>query len=96
MRWLGPIPVPVLVRDTLPRAKDGTEFAGYCYGPVIAVRRGCEADEGLVRHELEHVRQWWTSLGAHWLLYPLSRRYRLWAEMRAHAVGGQAFDPNRY
>lgn len=80
---------------------------------VILVRRKFveRGDEGIIRHELEHVRQWWvlalilgTALffvpsieilgwmvawwplgaGAHHIAYWTCRRYRLWAEVRAH------------
>ena len=80
---LGALPVPIVYTDRLPGGVGGLEV-----GPLVLIRpkyrdRG---DEGLHQHELEHVRQWWCSLGLHSLLYLGVRRYRLWAEARAYAV----------
>lgn len=61
-------------------------FAGFTRGPVILIRPEYRADEGLYRHELEHVRQWFATLGVHSVLYLVSRRYRLWAEVAAYKV----------
>ena len=88
IRWLGCVPVPVLIRGRLPKRKDGGEFDGYNYGPIIAIRRGKEADAGLIRHELEHARQFYVTFGLHLALYPLCRRYRLWAERQACKAQG--------
>lgn len=79
----GIVPVPVFYTDGLPDGVGGRQI-----GPVVQIRpvyreRG---DEGIHQHELEHVRQWWATLGLHSLLYLAVRRYRLWAEARAYAV----------
>lgn len=83
-RVFGLIPVPVFYTDRLPRRADGGAFDGYSLGPVILIRPASRTDDPVHAHELEHARQWWMTLGLHWLLYPLSRRYRLWAERRAY------------
>lgn len=55
-------------------------------GPLVLVRQKyiLRGDEGIIRHELEHVKQWWRSLGAHGPLYLFVRRYRLWSEVEAY------------
>ncbi len=65
--------------DDLP---DGV--GGEARGPVIRIRTKYRQDEGIHAHELEHVRQWWVTLGIHSLLYLVVRRYRLWAEVQAY------------
>lgn len=58
-------------------------FAGMANGPVIRILEKYKDDAGLHAHELTHVRQWVLSLGLHSLLYLLSDRYKLWAEVQA-------------
>lgn len=59
--------------------------AGLAIGPVVLIQRRYKGDKGLLAHELEHARQFWTSFGLHLILYPLSRHYRLFAESAAFA-----------
>lgn len=40
--------------------------------------------EGLLAHEMEHYRQHLITLTLHPILYNTIKRYRLWAEIRAH------------
>ena len=54
--------------------------AGLTIGPLVLIQRRYKGDQGLLRHELTHARQFWITAGLHLILYPLSRRYRLWAE----------------
>lgn len=65
--------------DSLP---DG--FAGKANGPVIRILKKYKDDQGLLAHEKVHVRQWWMTLGLHSILYLLSDRYKLWAEVEAY------------
>lgn len=51
---------------------------------VVRIRPRFRHDDGLLRHELEHVRQWWMLPMLHSVLYMLVPRYRLWAEVRAY------------
>jgi len=53
-------------------------------GPVIFIRPEYRDDKGLEAHEQVHVRQWWRTLGLHSLLYLVSKRYRLNAEVEAY------------
>ncbi len=64
------------------RLPDGV--GGCANGPLIRIRPKYREDVGIHEHELEHVRQWWITLGVHSLLYLLVRRYRLWAEVQAY------------
>lgn len=73
--------------DELP---DG--FAGVANGPVIRILKSYRHDRPLYLHEVQHVRQWFMTLGLHSMLYPLVRRYRLWAEATAYAVQANAGD----
>jgi hypothetical protein len=50
-------------------------------GPVVSIRRGAAADARLLRHELEHVRQW-RALGA-----PVFLRHYLGAYLRFRLRG---------
>ena len=58
--------------------------AGCANAFVIRIRPEYKNDEGILRHEAEHVRQWWCTLGLHSLLYLLVKSYRLYAEVRAY------------
>jgi len=58
--------------------------AGCANGFVVRIRPHCRADEGLLKHELTHVRQWYRTLGLHSLLYLISPKYRLSAEVEAY------------
>lgn len=93
----------------------GADFGGTAKGFVIRIRPEYRGDQGLLRHELEHVRQFWrvglamtallcaavfgldlhpawlisvaaAGMSTHDLAYSSSRRYRLWAEVRAYRV----------
>lgn len=58
--------------------------AGAARGPVVFIRPSKKDDEGLYRHELEHVKQWFRGLFIfHSLLYKFLPEYRLWAEVQA-------------
>lgn len=60
-------------------------FAGYSYGPIVAIRPACRGDRGLLEHEFVHARQWWRGLGViHAARYWLSRAYRLRVEVEAY------------
>jgi hypothetical protein len=67
--------------DSLP---DG--FSGTANGPVIRLLKSHKDDIGLYQHELEHVKQWFRTLGMHSFLYLLSDRYKLWSEVQAYKV----------
>lgn len=77
MRW----PLTFISESFVPEGS-----AACARGPVIFIRPSFSGDDGLYRHEIEHVKQWFVSLGAHPILYALSKRYRLWAEVKAYRV----------
>lgn len=59
---------------------------GYARAWFIRIRPKYRDDIGIHRHEEEHVWQFWVTLGLHSLLYLLSKKYRLWAEVSAYRV----------
>jgi len=59
-------------------------FGGYTTGILVFIRPKYKDDEGLLYHELTHVRQFYRTLGLHAILYLLSKRYRLKAEIEAY------------
>ena len=65
--------------DRLPQNSNGC-----ANGPIIRIRPAYKGDEGLKQHEICHVHQWWRTLGLHSLLYLVSKRYRLRAEVEAY------------
>ena len=60
--------------------------AGYSKAWFIGIRPAYKDDKGLLFHEIEHVRHWWYSLGFSSILYLLSKRFRLWAEVNCYKV----------
>lgn len=53
-------------------------------GFVIRVRRRLSQDEGVIRHELVHVKQWYRMLILfHPILYAVWPKYRIWSEAEA-------------
>ena len=75
---------PALIFYTGWGLSDGV--AGASNGPVVRIRPNLVSDRGLLMHELEHVRQWWITLGLGPLAYLVSRHYRRWSESRAYRV----------
>lgn len=62
-------------------------IGGQTIGPVVRIAEKYRYDEGIFRHELEHVRQGLALFFLpHALLYRFVRRYRLWAEARAYSI----------
>ena len=73
-------PALILYTDNLPE-----DVGGRTNGFVIRIRPRYMNDEGIHRHELEHVKQNWRGLFIiHTLLYSFVRQYRLWAEVQAY------------
>jgi hypothetical protein len=72
-------PVLILFAHSL-----GEWKAGEARGPVIRIAKSHADDAGLLAHELTHVKQFYRTLGLHGLLYLLSKRYRLAAEVEAY------------
>ena len=73
---------PALVFYT-DKIKEG--FGGVTNGPIVRIRKKYEnTDEGLLQHELTHVKQWYRTLMTHPIWYGLSQSYRLNAEIEAY------------
>jgi hypothetical protein len=60
--------------------------AGLTIGPIMFIRPRAREDEGLLQHELVHVRQFWRTFGFHLIMYPLSKKYRLKSEVEAYCA----------
>lgn len=61
-----------------------TWAAGCARGPLIFIRPKYKNDIGLRMHEWTHVKQWLMTFGVHSMLYLMSKRYKLWAEVQAY------------
>jgi len=59
---------------------------GRANGPIIYIRSAFKNDEAVYRHEYEHVKQWYMTLGTLGLWYKFIRRFRLWSEAQAFAA----------
>jgi len=71
--------------NDLPYNKAGV--TSYCFWPHIEIRTEYKGDRGLLQHELEHVRQYWTrGLIIHSLRYKYSQSYRLRCEVEAYKI----------
>lgn len=87
MKWLkafGWIPVPVFYTENMDEKFGG--MMRIIVIPMIFIRpKYRDTDLGIHMHELEHAEQAWRHLLLfHALLYWLSDRYRLWAEVVAY------------
>lgn len=83
-RVFGFIPVPIFwTEKTLKSWQGGYSVGFFC---VIRPKYRDRRDEGIVEHELEHCRQFYSRFPLHGLLYRFSQEYRLKAEMAAYAV----------
>lgn len=77
----GILPALVIQTDNMP-----AKFGGCSNAMLVRIRPKYAADTGLLNHELTHVKQFYRTLGLHSILYPLVAKYRLYAEVEAHAV----------
>jgi len=86
----GILPVVLKYSDNMPQPWIG----GYAKGPYIRLRTKYKGtDEGILQHELTHVKQWYRSLMYfHPILYLVSKRYRLWSEVEAYKVQSNYYD----
>lgn len=63
------------------------KFGGMAFGPIVLIRpKYKDRDEGLVQHELTHVKQWCRTLGLSGVLYRFSQRHRVQCEVEAYRV----------
>ena len=68
---------------------------GCANGPVIRILKKYRNDEGIYRHELVHVKQWFFTLSLHSLLYLIIPEYRLWSEVEAYKEQLKYYPDNR-
>ena len=73
---------------------------GYAKAWFIRIRPKYKDDKGIHNHELTHVSQFWRTFGFHSLIYLLSKKYRLNAEVEAYKEQLKhtpaSLDPERY
>jgi hypothetical protein len=83
MRFSFRFPALIFYVNKVQKGK-GYVVRGKTIGPVVIIGTSYEKDRGLLEHEIEHVRQFWThGLFIHSYLY-LIRKYRLWCECMAY------------
>lgn len=93
-RVLGFIPVPIIWTDRmLEEWQGGVSYGFFC---VIRPKYRERNDDGIVRHELRHCRQFYSRFPLHGILYRFSREYRLRAEMDAYAAQLAAYDGRQW
>ena len=78
------LPVPHILITTELGQEGTVNFRGKANGPVIRIDddNGPKFDQ-VYAHELEHVKQWYMTLGMHGFLYLLFKPYKQWAEVQA-------------
>lgn len=69
--------------------------AGCARGPFIFIRPRYKDDAGLLAHERVHVKQWLRTFGLHGLLYLLSDKYKLGAEVQAYKAQAACYPDDR-
>lgn len=62
-----------------------TRFAAITIGPMVLVRPAYKGDEGLLQHELTHVKQFWHN-PLFFVLYAISKTARFNYEVEAYRV----------
>ena len=87
------IPVPIFITDTC------VNHAGKNCGIWIAIKPKYATDRtslsALIEHELVHSKQFYRTLGFHSILYWLSAKYRLKAELEAYKETIRVYKYNR-
>jgi hypothetical protein len=82
MKWIGLIPVFFVDKPSLD--KHGITH-GASYGFFVLIIKKYENDKGLLAHEAQHVKQFWTrGLMIHKLLYAFWKYYRFKCELDAY------------
>jgi hypothetical protein len=74
-------PYLLIYTDNVPK-----DSAGCANAFIVRIKPAYKDDIGLEMHEATHVRQFWRTCGFHGLLYLLSKKYRLAAEVEAYRV----------
>jgi hypothetical protein len=68
-------------------------FGGYANGPLVRLlKKYEEIDEGILQHELVHVKQWYRTLFTHGIWYILFEKYRLQSEVEAYKKQASYYD----
>lgn len=70
-------------------------MGGCANGPVIRILKQYRGDEGMLQHELVHVKQWLRTFGLHPIMYAISKEYRLHAEVEAYREQAKYYPEDR-
>jgi hypothetical protein len=85
------IPILIFITNFMPK-----RFGGYTVGPFILIRPEYKNDEGLIQHELVHVKQFIRSFGIVPLLSTFNKQRRLNSECECYAKQLQYVDKKNY
>jgi hypothetical protein len=77
----GILPCFISYSDDIP-----IDSAGIASGIFIKIRPDYKDDDGLLEHELTHIKQFYTTFMLHGILYKNSKTYRLNSEIEAYKV----------
>lgn len=80
IRWAYIFPVLFLVRNRAIR------YTAQTYWFFVIIDTGSVTDEGLIQHELCHVKQCYRLPVIHVILYNFCKRYRYYAELQAFKI----------
>ena len=83
----GVLPAFVIYNDKLVPEK----FGGITRCMFIFMKSKYRADDGLLQHELTHVKQFYRTLGFSLIMYALSKNYRFSAEVEAYKAQSEYY-----
>jgi len=72
------IPIPVIYTERF------VPMAGRSYGIFILIKPEHKGNEAIIAHELVHCKQFYRTFGIHGILYNISDKYKLKAEIEAY------------
>lgn len=67
------------------------KFAGRSYGPVILIQKKYKDDRGLIKHELNHSKQWYVTLSLYSWFYKFNTKVRYLSEVNCYRVQLEAY-----
>jgi len=85
------IPVLIFISNWMPK-----KFSGYHVGCLVLIRPTHKEDEGLIQHELTHVKQNIRTLGWSGIKQIWNKNHKLNRECEAYAVQLQHVPANQY
>jgi hypothetical protein len=73
------LPAFVIYTSDLPENKGGV-----ANGFIVRIKPKYKSDNGILQHELTHIKQWYRTFTFHSLLYLFNKKYRLSSEVEAY------------